>query len=155
MLCPWQFFSPRKLGAISCTASWEAWFLLCPWKQKQPCSLDLWGPYWHDAPRCGWRRCAQVERPPEPGGTRHSGNKIFHPQVVPVVKTLLVNAEDIRDGGSIPGWERFSGGGHGNPLQHSCLENPMDRGAWQATVRGVTKSQTRLKQLSMPASVRP
>ena len=46
--------------------------------------------------------------------------------------------------GSIPGSGRFSREGHGNPLQYSCLENPMDRGAWRATVHGVTKSQTRL-----------
>ena len=46
---------------------------------------------------------------------------------------------------SIPGSGRSPGGGHGNPLQYSCLENPMDRGAWQATVHGVTQSQTRLK----------
>ena len=46
--------------------------------------------------------------------------------------------------GSIPGSGRFSGEGHGNPLQYSCLENPMDRGAWRATVHGVTKSQTQL-----------
>ena len=44
---------------------------------------------------------------------------------------------------------RYPGGGHGNPLQYSCLENPMDRGAWQAAVHRVTKSQTQLKQLSM------
>ena len=44
------------------------------------------------------------------------------------------------------------GGGHGNPLQYSCLENPMDRGAWRATVHSVTKSRTRLKQLSMHTS---
>ena len=44
------------------------------------------------------------------------------------------------DGGSIPGSGRSPGGGHGNPLQYSCLENSMDRGAWQATVRGVEKS---------------
>ena len=43
----------------------------------------------------------------------------------------------------------FAGGGHGNPLQYYCLENPMDRGAWQATLHRVTKSQTRLKQPSM------
>ena len=49
--------------------------------------------------------------------------------------------------GSIPGLGQSSGGGHGNPLQYSCLENPMDRGAWWATIHGVTKSQTRLKQL--------
>ena len=48
----------------------------------------------------------------------------------------------------IPGLRRSPGGGHGNPLQYSCLENPMDRGAWRATVCGVAKSQTQLKRLS-------
>ena len=65
-----------------------------------------------------------------------------------MVKKLPANAGDIRDAGSIPGLGRSPGGGHGNPLQYFCLENPMDRGAWQATVYGVAKSQTRLKQLS-------
>ena len=51
--------------------------------------------------------------------------------------------------GSIPGSGRSPRGGHGNLLQYSCLENPMDRGAWQATVHGVTKSWTRVRQLSM------
>ena len=46
--------------------------------------------------------------------------------------------------GSIPGLGRSPGGGHGNPLQYSCLENPMDRGAWWATVHGVAKCQTQL-----------
>ena len=46
-------------------------------------------------------------------------------------------------------WEDSPGEGNGNLLQYSCLENPMDRGAWQATVHGVAQSQTRLKQLSM------
>ena len=55
------------------------------------------------------------------------------------------------DTGLIPGWGRSPGGRHGNPLQYSCLENPIDRGAWRATVHGVTKSQTQLKQLSMHA----
>ena len=58
------------------------------------------------------------------------------------------NAEDIREPGSIPGLGRSPGGGHGNPPQYSCLENPTGRGAWQATVHAVAKSQTRLKQLS-------
>ena len=62
-----------------------------------------------------------------------------------VVKNPPANAGDIRDAGSIPGSGRSPGGGHGNPLQYPCLENPMDRGAWQATVHGVSKSQTRLK----------
>ena len=48
------------------------------------------------------------------------------------------------DAGLIPGWGRFPGGGNGNPLQYSCLESPMDRGAWQATVHGVTESWTQL-----------
>ena len=60
-----------------------------------------------------------------------------------VVKNLLANAGDARDLGLIPGLWKYPGGGHGNPLQYSCLENPMDRGAWWATVHGVTKSQTR------------
>ena len=47
---------------------------------------------------------------------------------------------NARNPGSVPGLGRFPGGGNGNPLQYSCLENAMDRGAWQATVHGVTKS---------------
>ena len=66
-----------------------------------------------------------------------------------MVKNLPVNAGDIRDMGSIPGPGRSSGGGYGNPLQHSCLKNPMDRGARWATVHRVTKSRTQLQQLSM------
>ena len=66
-------------------------------------------------------------------------------QVVLVVKNLPANAGDIRDTGLIPGSGRSTGGGHGNPLQYSRLENPMDREAWRAMVHGVTKSQTRLK----------
>ena len=50
--------------------------------------------------------------------------------------------------GLVSGPGRFFGGGHGNPLQYSCLEDPMDRGAWWATVHGVTKSQILLKQIS-------
>ena len=56
-----------------------------------------------------------------------------------VAKKLPANAENIIHVGSIPGWGRYPGGGHGNALQYSCLENPMDRGAWQATVHGVSK----------------
>ena len=56
---------------------------------------------------------------------------------------------DVRNMGSIPGTGRSPGEGNGNPLQYSCLENPMDRGAWRATVPGVAKSRTQLKRLSM------
>ena len=58
------------------------------------------------------------------------------------VKNLPANAGDIRNLGSIPGLGRSPGGGNGNPLQYSCLENPMDRETWWATVHGVTKSWT-------------
>ena len=54
-----------------------------------------------------------------------------------MVKNPPANAGDVRDTGSIPGLGRSLGGGHSNPLQYSCLENPMDRGAWQATVCGI------------------
>ena len=59
-----------------------------------------------------------------------------------VVKNPPANAGNIRQAGSIPGLGRSPGGGHGNPIQNSCLENPMDRGAWRATVYRVAKSQT-------------
>ena len=68
-------------------------------------------------------------------------------QVAVVIKNPPANAGDIRDVGSIPGLGRTPKGGHGNPHQYPCLENPMDRGAWWATVQGVTKSWT---QLSFP-----
>ena len=59
-----------------------------------------------------------------------------------MVKNLPANAGDVRDTGLIPGWGRSPGGGHGNPLQCSCLENPKDRGAWWAAVHGVAESDT-------------
>ena len=59
-----------------------------------------------------------------------------------VVKNPPANAGDTRAMGSIPGSGRYPGLGNGNPLQYSCLENFMDRGAWQATVHGVAKSRT-------------
>ena len=65
-----------------------------------------------------------------------------------VVKKLLANLGDISDLGSTPGTGKYPGGGHGNPLQYSCLENPMDIGACQAIVYRVTKSWIGLKQLS-------
>ena len=68
--------------------------------------------------------------------------------MAPVLKNLPVNAGDIIDTGSIPRSGRSPGGGRGNPLQCSCVENHMDRGAWWSTVHGVAKSYTWLKQLS-------
>ena len=59
-----------------------------------------------------------------------------------MVKNPPANAGDVTDVSSIPGLGRYPGGGHSNPLQHSCLENPMDRGAWRAIVQGIAKGQT-------------
>ena len=63
-------------------------------------------------------------------------------QVAGVVKKPPASAGDVRDVGSIPGLGKSPGGRHDNPLQYSCLENPMDRGAWRATVHRVANSWT-------------
>ena len=70
-------------------------------------------------------------------------------QLTPVVKNLPTNTGDITDVSSIPGSGRSPGGGHGNPLQCSCLEHPMEWRAWRATVNRVTKSCTQLKKVSL------
>ena len=75
--------------------------------------------------------------------TDFNGNYIIVP--AQVVKNPHAGAGNIRDLGSIPGSGRPPGGGHGSPLQYSCLENPTTRGVWWATVHGVTKSRTRLR----------
>ena len=68
-----------------------------------------------------------------------------------VVKNPPVNAGDARDVGSIPGTGLFLGERNGNPLQYSCLENPVDREAWQTAARGVTKSQTQQSTENQPS----
>ena len=82
-----------------------------------------------------------------PGGRRESDTTErlhfhFHFEVALVVKNLRANAGDVRDTGSIPGFGRSLGGGHGNPLQYSFLENPMDIGVWWATTHRAAKSWT-------------
>ena len=71
-------------------------------------------------------------------------------KVALVAKDLLADPGDLRDANSIPGLGRSLGGGHDDPLQYSCLENPMDRGDRWATVHMVAESRTRLKHLSTP-----
>ena len=66
-------------------------------------------------------------------------NTFYLPRVALVVKCPTANTEDLTDVGLISGLGRFPGGGHSNPLQYSCMENPMDRGAWPAIVHRVAK----------------
>ena len=70
-----------------------------------------------------------------------------------MVKNPPASAGDLRDVGLIPGLGRFPGEGNGNPLQYSCLGNPLDRGAWWATVHSITKSWTQLNRLSMHSCI--
>ena len=69
--------------------------------------------------------------------------------MVLVLKNPSVNAGDIREMGLIPGLGRSPGEGHGNPFKYSCLENPTDRGDWQAIVHRIAKSWTQLERLGM------
>ena len=93
----------------------------------------------------------------EPGGLPSLGShRVGHDwsdlaAAAAVIKNLPASAGDIIDAGLIPGSGRSPEGGHGNPLQYSCLENPMNRGAWWATVLRVMQSRTQLKQLSTHA----
>ena len=96
---------------------------------------------------------AEERREVKGKGERERYTQLRASQEMTVVKNLSVNAGDKRDTSSIPRLRRSPGGGHGNPLQYSCVENPMDRGAWQATLHRVAKSWTGLKQLSMHAGL--
>ena len=82
-------------------------------------------------------------------------HKLQASQLVLVVKNSPANAGDTREVDLILGLGRSPEGGHGNPLQYSCPENPMYRGAWQAKGHGVAKSQTRLKLFSTQAPQTP
>ena len=70
-----------------------------------------------------------------------------------MIKNPPANSEDLRTMGLIPGSGRSPAGGHGKPLQYSCLENPLDREAWRATVHRVAESQTQIKRLSSHALI--
>ena len=102
----------------------------------------------------------------KPGGLQSMGSqRVGHDWVTSLsfTFTMFLNgsvgkesaweAGDTGDVGSVPGWERSPGEGNGNPLQGSCLENPIDRGTWRATVRGVTKHQTWLIESASEANV--
>ena len=97
-------------------------------------------------------KCTMLSERRQPKNVVYYRVSVYHILSFPgalVVKNTPANAGHIRDLGLIPGSRRSPEGGHGNPLKYSCLENPMDRGAWRATVYRVEKSQTLLKQLSI------
>ena len=87
--------------------------------------------------------------------------RVFHSMIInvsficqfPGGSEVKVSASSVGDLGSIPGSGRSPGEGNGNPLQYSCLENPMDRESWQATVQGVAKSRTRLSNFTMGSNI--
>ena len=121
--------------------------MLCGTGSSGQCSMmTLWGGMWGGV---RW----------EPGVGRRSRRERMYvctrlfpaSQVALVVKHSPASTGDIRDAGSIPGSGRSPGGGYGNPLQYSCMENPMDRGTWWTVAHRDTKSWTRPKRLSMHA----
>ena len=119
--------------------------------QRCPCSN-----FWHlwivlYMAKKGFCRCDQVKDLE----TGRSNLDYWASQVVPVVKKPLAKAGYLRDVGSVPRLGRCPGGGNGNPLQYSCLENSMDRRAWQATVHRVTQSQMWLKRFSTHTHTQP
>ena len=96
--------------------------------------------------RTHWRQAFSQCKPHQPTKRQHL-KKTNVIKVFPSDSDSKESACNDGDLGLIPGLGRSPRGGHGNPLQYSCLENPMDRGAWRAMVHGVAKSQTRQKQL--------
>ena len=89
--------------------------------------------------QCLWNPVIRVGKPRPHGEISSRYYSLWASQVALVVKNLPANSGDT---GSNPGSGRSPGGRHGNPLQYSCLENPMDRGAWQAIIYRVTESET-------------
>ena len=140
------YFQPSPLSSPELTPKERVWKLLhCRNNHFRGAKMFI--------PQCisGWpiqQRILLIKADHPPAGMPHACK---FSQVALVVKNLAASEEDVRDAGVIPGSGRSPGGGQGNPLQYSCLENPMNRGAWWATVHGVTQSRTQLKQLSTHA----
>ena len=97
-------------------------------------------------------KCTMLSERRQPKNVVYYRVSVYHILSFPgalVVKNTPANAGHIRDLGLIPGSRRSPEGGHGNPLKYSCLENPMNRGAWSVTVYRISKSWTQLTWLSM------
>ena len=105
---------------------------------------------WAEVRTPGWQRICVV--PKADIGIMALGIMLIHPMITVYLQLSSLRGKasacNAGDPGLIPGLGRSPGEGNGNPLQYSCLENPMDRGAWQATVHGVAKSRTRLSDFT-------
>ena len=106
--------------------------------KREMISLEQWSSTWDQEE--GFCACFSKGKLATSLGYHHRG--CWASQVALVAKKLPANAGDVRDLGSISGLGKSLGGGNGNPLQYSYLENPKDRGVWRAIVHGVTKSWT-------------
>ena len=149
---------------------WSFYCEKCPWSIQTgllytECTLFLKNRHW-DVPEApvaktlpssaghvGWihglgAKSPHASWPKKPEHKQQKQNTVTDLMVALVVKKPPANAGDVTDMGLIPELGRSPGGGHGNPLQYSCLEDPMDRGARWAAVHGVAHSRTPLKQLS-------
>ena len=126
----------KGLGSLGSSVSTGSGVCFMAPMRVAPC-LNVRGPF-----------CRHGDRPPP---FAQEWGFSWASQVVLVVKNPPAKAGDVKS--LIPGSGRSPGGGHGNPLQYSCLKNPMDRAAWWAIVHGVTKSPTRQKWLSTHARV--
>ena len=141
---PWamlEWWKPEPLGEPGSQHKSDLMFKACSWRQSREmnaCSYSLGRfPY----------RLNLLTKSRSAALTTMLCGLFIITQVALAVKNLPVNTGDIKDAGSIPGYGRSPGGGHGNAFQYFCLENPTVRGAWWATVHIAAKSQTRLKQL--------
>ena len=136
------------MGIKSCVPCIGRWF---PYNRITRKALKCFLEYTQIQVMRIWHSCLEKDKLFLLANNWFCRNSVNISEVALVVKNPPANAGDIRDTGSIPGSGRSSGEGYGNLLQYSCLENPMDRGAWGTTVHRVTQSQTRLKRLSMRA----
>ena len=121
------------------------WGRKSPWRRKwQPTPVFLLGKSHGQRSLVGYCPWGRKESDTTEVTQQQQQQQQMNAQVALVVKNLPIQAGDLRDRGSIPGLGTSPGGGNGNPLQYSYLENPMDKRAWQATVYGVTNSRTQL-----------
>ena len=148
----WLQIEHHLISPLPCSADPHTKGVVFPVSSSQNGHQDSYSSALTDSPSFKTEQSENAERGTCPSiRNEQKSMKYGDSQLALAVKNPLDSTGAIRDPCLIPGSGRFPGGGHGNPLQYSCLKNPTDRGVWQATVRGVTKSSTWLKELSMQA----